>query len=306
VAQIDAVSAAVQTFLAVAAAVAVIILSAGAPLATLALAAFGALAAMDGASVLARRFERSGEYRAALLRLQDWFASEPLVGPPAESTAEAHGHPQLTGEIALRQGEAWASLPPGGRVQIEGRSGAGKTILVETLLGLRPDMLERLRIDGAAISDWPLEAVRALFAWSPQDTSLVSGTVRDNLLLGRPGADESELWRALHDAVLEARVRRSSEGLDAWVGEGGARLAGGERRRLCLARALLRPAPCLVLDEPAEGLDPPTARQLVERLEARLERTGQGLILVSHREEPVRLCEHGVLWRARDTEESAS
>lgn len=285
-AEIDAASAAAQAFFAVLAAIVVVALAAKGALAVAALAGFGALAAMDGAGVLARRFERSGEYRGALRRLEAWFQIEhaPRAPPPAATSAV----------LEIRQGKDWASLEPPARARIVGRSGVGKTVLVETLIGLRADDLERVRIAGAPARSLPLDQVRRLFAWSPQDTALISGTVRENLTLGRPDASDAELWQALEDAVLAAKVRSLPDWLDAWVGEGGARLSGGERRRLSLARALLRRVPWLVLDEPVEGLDPPTARQLVAALEARLQCTGQGLILVSHREEPAILCSGGL------------
>jgi len=98
------------------------------------------------------------------------------------------------------------------------------------------------------------------------------------------------MWDALRDAQLEARVRRMPEGLRTWIGDGGETLSGGERRRLALARAFLRPAPWLMLDEPTEGLDGKTEAAVVAALDRRLARTGQGLLLVSHRAAPLRLC----------------
>ena len=136
----------------------------------------------------------------------------------------------------------------------------------------------------------PGPATRPAFAHAPQDATLIAGTVRANLALA--GAHpEAALWDALADAALEARVRALPLGLDTWIGENGERLSGGERRRLSLARALLRDAPWLLLDEPTEGLDATTEALVVRRLDARLERTGQGLILVSHRAAPRALCD---------------
>ena len=107
--------------------------------------------------------------------------------------------------------------------------------------------------------------------------------------------DDDALWAALEDADLADRIRAAPAGLNAPLGENGARLSGGERRRLGLARAYLRPAPWLVLDEPTEGLDAATEARVLERLARRLERTGQGLILVSHRPAPLALCDHWLM-----------
>ncbi|MNS74839.1 putative ABC transporter ATP-binding protein [compost metagenome] len=115
--------------------------------------------------------------------------------------------------------------------------------------------------------------------------------MRENLKLALPSANDDALWVALEDAELADRIRAAPAGLNAPLGENGARLSGGERRRLGLARAYLRPAPWLVLDEPTEGLDAATEARVLERLAARLERTGQGLILVSHRPAPLALCD---------------
>jgi ATP-binding cassette subfamily C protein CydC len=150
--------------------------------------------------------------------------------------------------------------------------------------GIRRD--ERLLCGGQE----PDAQTRAAFAHAPQDAAMIAGTVRANLALADAQPDDA-IWEALADAALEARVRALPQGLDTWIGENGERLSGGERRRLSLARALLRDAPWLLLDEPTEGLDAATEALVVERLDARLKRTGQGLILVSHRPAPRALCD---------------
>ena len=112
-----------------------------------------------------------------------------------------------------------------------------------------------------------------------------------------------EAVAALSGEPEEARrVRGEADGLDAWIGENGSRLSGGERRRLGLARALLRPAAWLVLDEPTEGLDAWTEALVVKRVRERLDRSGQGLILATHRYAPTTLVHRDVyvaeLWEA--------
>ncbi|MGZ3306313.1 MAG: ATP-binding cassette domain-containing protein, partial [Asticcacaulis sp.] len=168
-------------------------------------------------------------------------------------------------------------LDGGLRLRIDGASGSGKTRLIERLLGFTGERSDRSH-----------------FALCPQDAMIVTGTIRDNLLMAASGAiDPEALWSALEDACLAERIRALPKGLDTWIGDGGVTLSGGERKRLGLARAFMRPAPVLVLDEPTEGLDLATEARVVDNLERRLARTGQGLILVSHRLAPRRLTDDG-------------
>ena len=138
------------------------------------------------------------------------------------------------------------------RLRLEGPSGGGKTRLVEQLIGLRPG----------------LATDPARFAWAPQDAAVLDGTLRDNLRLA--GSDlagpvtDAQMHEALAIAQLTGRVARLGRGLDTWIGEGGIALSGGERKRLGLARAILRDAPVLVLDEPTEGLDAATEAAVVD------------------------------------------
>lgn len=237
--------------------VALVLLCAGqATIPMAALAALSAAAALEGAGALLRLLQRSEGAREAEDRL------ESVLSTPTKRTSRAR---------TLRLGGATLRL--GERVAIVGPSGSGKTRLIETMIGLRGD--------GGAEPDQ--------FAYAPQDCRLLAGSVRDNLAVGSPAADEAQLWRVLECAALADRVRELPDGLDAWIGEDGARLSGGERRRLSLARALLRPAPWLVLDEPTESLDPGTAARVLRNLERRLEQTGQGLLLVTHSAECLQL-----------------
>lgn len=258
-------------------AVAALAADAGLPLA--ALAVLSAFAGLEGAAGIVRAAREAPAAAAAIARLDGAIASQALrIEPRAEPT-------RLQGDLQFDG----LALAPGDRLALTGPSGSGKTTLLESLLGLRSAPPERLMVDGHALEALPLGWARPLFAYAPQDARLITGTVADNLRLGAPDADAAAMWEALADAELEARVRRLPQGLDSWIGDGGQRLSGGERRRLALARALLRPAPWLLLDEPTEGLDARTEAAVVDALSRRLSRTGQGLILVSHRPPPLRL-----------------
>lgn len=243
-----------------------------------ALAMLAAVATVESAGNLLNALRQNGAVAVAVQRLGELLDGE---APIAASAAEP----------ALRLSSADLRLAPPQRLAVVGRSGAGKTTLIERMMHLRapvPGEVAFADIDGAALSS---DAVRPLFAYAPQQAVLMAGTVRENLRLAAPSADDDQLWAVLEDAGLTDRIRAAPGGLDAPLGENGARLSGGERRRLGLARAYLRPAPWLVLDEPTEGLDAATEAKVLDRLAQRLQRTGQGLILVSHRPAPLALCD---------------
>jgi ATP-binding cassette, subfamily C, bacterial CydC len=256
------------------AAVAGLVSQASLPLA--ALAVLAALAGMEGVAGLLRAAQQQGAFREAVVRL-DAVLLEPdqaAMAPPSNITLEIDGQ----------------RLGPGFRLGIVGPSGCGKTRTLEALVGLRAASAGRIVVGSTPLEAAPLGWARPLFAFAPQDARLLTGTIAENLRLAAPMADDAALWDALADAQLDARVRRLPQGLATWIGDGGEILSGGERRRLSLARAYLRPAPWLLLDEPTEGLDRHTEAELVAALDRRLARTGQGVLVVSHRPAPLALC----------------
>ncbi|WP_235532432.1 amino acid ABC transporter ATP-binding/permease protein [Sphingomonas sp. Leaf20] len=265
-----------------AAGLAVLLIAAPAGAAIAALCALAAVMTIDGAAPVLRGLAQQSAVREAKTRLDDL-----LAGPVAEQGCSA-------GVAAWSIELLDTHLPAGSRVALIGASGTGKTTLVESLLGLRPVAPGTACIDGEDIVGIPLAARRATFGWAPQDAALLAGTVRETLTLGNPLVGDDALWVALADVALTEVIEGLPDGLDSWIGEHGVRLSGGERRRLSLARAYLVPAPWLLLDEPSEGLDAATERRVAQGLAARLARTGQGLVMVSHRPVMVALCDRQI------------
>jgi ABC-type multidrug transport system fused ATPase/permease subunit len=174
-------------------------------------------------------------------------------------------------------------LEPGHRVALVGPSGAGKTTVLNLLLRFLDPAEGRVTIGGHDLREYRQEDVRATFALAGQDAHLFDSTIRENLRLARPGAEEAELWAALQRARLADWVASLPEGLDTQVGEEGTHLSGGQRQRLVLARALLAGAPVLLLDEPTAHLDPPTALALMDDILAAA--ADRSVLLVTHRPE---------------------
>ena len=172
-------------------------------------------------------------------------------------------------------------IPQGTRVAILGPSGAGKSSLAALALKVAAPQSGRILLGGTDIATLAADAVRSRVAWLSQATHLFDDTIRANLLLGRPDADEDALWAALDQAAIGDVVRALPDGLDAWVGEAGTRFSGGQGRRLALARTLLSNAPILILDEPAAGLDSDTERAFLATLNDVAE--GRTVILIAHR-----------------------
>jgi ATP-binding cassette subfamily C protein CydC len=262
------------------AAMAAMLLLGHGPAPLIVLAMLAAAAAVEAQGGWLRGVVRDALARSAFTRLAEMADAAAAPAPPAAAPLSAAPAP-----FTLTAGGVALALAPGDRVAILGRSGAGKTRLIEWLAGLDPAPAPP---GAVAVSGLPGDATarRALFALAPQDAMQISGTIADNLRLARPGLSDADLWAVLDVAGLAAEVR----GLDQWIGDGGARLSGGQRKRLALARALLAARPWLLLDEPSEGLDAALETRLTERLDRWLAETGTGLILVSHRPAPRTLC----------------
>ena len=201
-------------------------------------------------------------------------------------------HLRLAG-VALRHGDRAVltgvelDLPPGSRTALVGASGAGKTSLVRLLLGLAvPDEGEVL-VDGRPLSELDVDAWRARTAYVPERPWLLAGTVADNVRVGRPGATDAEVVRALERAHVLDVVLRLPQGLDTTLGEDGARLSGGERLRIALARAFVKDAAVLVLDEPTAQLDADTEADVLAALRDLAD--GRTVVTVTHRSAPLDL-----------------
>jgi ATP-binding cassette subfamily C protein CydC len=172
-------------------------------------------------------------------------------------------------------------VPQGARVALLGPSGAGKSTLAALALKVAAPQAGRILLGGVDIATLAAAGVRQRIGWLSQTTHLFDDTVRNNLLLARPDADDAALWAALDAARVAEVVRALPEGLDAWVGEQGAQLSGGQGRRVALARALLSPAPVLILDEPCAGLDADTERAFLATLNEVAD--GRTVVLIAHR-----------------------
>jgi ATP-binding cassette subfamily C protein CydC len=187
----------------------------------------------------------------------------------------------LPGNAVLRN--ISLTIPAGGSVVITGASGIGKSLLVEILLRFR-NYEGSITVGGTEIRDLPKETLLGMIAAVPQHPHLFNGTIRDNILLGNASAGEEQLQQALRDSALDVWVAGLPLGLETPLGINGSSVSGGEARRIALARALLKGAPILLLDEPTEGLDAATEREVVSRLNERVRGAGgTTLLTVSHR-----------------------
>jgi ATP-binding cassette subfamily C protein CydC len=172
-------------------------------------------------------------------------------------------------------------LAPGKRIAIVGPSGAGKSTLANLLLRFWDYSQGRILLDDRDIHEFAQEDVRRLVSFISQRTYFFNDTIRQNLLLARPTATESDVQNAAQRAQIHEFIVGLPKGYETIIGERGFRLSGGERQRLAIARALLKNAPIFLLDEPTANLDPLTERLILDMLFT-LTR-GQSLLLITHR-----------------------
>jgi ATP-binding cassette subfamily C protein CydD len=172
-------------------------------------------------------------------------------------------------------------IPAGQTTALVGASGAGKSTIAHLLLRFADPQIGYLRWGDQRLTEITPQALRAHIAWVPQNPYLFNDTVAANIRLGRPGADLGEVVHAAQQANLHDLIETLPQKYETVIGERGARLSGGEVQRLALARAFLKNAPCIILDEPSANLDPAGEAHLLEAL-ARLLR-GRTALLIAHR-----------------------
>ena len=244
----------------------------------------------------------------AASRLSELLRERPEIAAPAAPAAlpspplgtlafERVGFRYPTRPDVLALDELDLRVAPGETVAIVGASGAGKSTLFQLAQRFYDPESGRVVVDGVDLRDADPAAVRARIAMVPQETVIFGASARDNLRYGDWDASDERLWAAAEAANAAEFLRRLPEGLDTFLGEGGARLSGGQRQRITIARALLRDAPILLLDEATSALDAESERlvqQALERLMA--ERT---TLVIAHRLATVRaahrivVMEHG-------------
>jgi ATP-binding cassette subfamily C protein CydCD len=248
------------------------------------LAAFEAVLGLPLAVQYRQRVRRSAERVYEVLD-----APEPVREPERPRQAPASPFPvALKGVTARYEGQRRPALDGldltlgrGQRIAVVGPSGSGKTTLAQTLLRFLDAEAGSYTLAGVDARALDGDDVRRLVGLCAQDAHLFDSSVRENLLLARKDATEDQLRDVLRRARLLEWADRLPDGLDTLVGEHGARLSGGQRQRLALARALLADFPVLVLDEPAEHLDLPTADALTADLLAATQ--GRTTLLITHR-----------------------
>ena len=259
----------------------------GLPAPDLAMIALLVLASFEAVAALPLAFQTLGETMAAARRIFEIVDTAPAVADPGSAVVPSRFDLRMDG-VSMRYapGAPWALegvnlvVPQGGSLAIVGPSGSGKTSLINVLLRFWDYQEGRAEIGGVSLRAMGGESVRGLCAVVAQQTYLFNTSVRANLLLARPGASEAELHSALRDAALFEEIMAMPEGLDTFVGETGARLSGGQARRVAIARAFLKDAPILILDEPTEGLDPGSERLVLEALTTLMR--GKTTLLITH------------------------
>jgi ATP-binding cassette subfamily C protein CydC len=255
----------------------------------LAMLAMFVLAAFEAVAPLPAAFQSLGETRAAARRVWEILDARPLVEEPTSPEPPPKGLGiRFEGVSFSYPGTDRKALsgidldcPEGAKVAILGPTGSGKTTLINLLLRFWPPDQGRITLGGIDIARLGGEAVRARIAVVSQHTHLFSGTIRENLLLAQPGASQDRLEQACRAAEIHDFIATQPEGYETQVGEIGIALSGGQARRLAIARALLKEAPILVLDEPTEGLDGPTAQALMMTLHQLME--SRSVLLITHR-----------------------
>ncbi|WHP32953.1 cysteine/glutathione ABC transporter ATP-binding protein/permease CydC [Trabulsiella odontotermitis] len=257
------------------------------PGALIALFVFCALAAFEALAPVTGAFQHLGQVIASALRISQITEQQPEVSFPDAATAVPSQVRLTLKQVSFHYPEQQqpaldsisAQIAAGEHVAILGRTGCGKSTLLQLLTRAWNPQHGEILLNDRHISEFDETSLRRSMSVVPQRVHLFSATLRDNLLLAKPAATDDELKAVLLRTGLGKLLEDS--GLNSWLGEGGRQLSGGELRRLAIARALLHDAPLMLLDEPTEGLDAATERQILDLLAVVMR--GKTMLMVTHR-----------------------
>lgn len=255
------------------------------------------LAAFDAVGPLPAAYRALGETLAAARRIFEIADAHPAVRDPETAAPPPTRFDIRVEDLSLRYGDDQPlaldqvsfTIPHGGCLAVTGASGAGKTSLINVLLRFWEFQEGSVEVGGVSLRMLGGEAMRRLCGVVTQQPHLFNATIRDNLLLARPDATDADLWSAIGQAALRDEIAAMPAGLDTEIGEAATALSVGQARRLALARAFLRDAPILILDEPTESLDAATERLVLDGL--RRFRQGRTTLLITHRQAPLALAD---------------
>jgi ATP-binding cassette subfamily C protein CydC len=248
-----------------------------------------AIAAFEAVQPLSRSLQLYDSTKVSARRLFELIDESPAVADPESPVEAPSAHDIDIAGLSFRfaESEPWVlrdldlRVAAGERVAIVGPSGCGKSTLVSLLLRFWDYDAGRISIGGRELHEFDQEAARALLSVVPQDVHLFNATIEDNLLVADAHAVHATLDRACRIAQLDAFMATLPDGYDTVVGENGLLLSGGERRRLAIARAVLKDAPVVILDEATADLDSTTEAALWSALDPWLE--GKTVLVISHR-----------------------
>ncbi len=247
------------------------------------------MGSFEGVALLPQAYQYLGHTLAAARRIFAVIDTPPPVADPPDASPRPRDSGLEFRGVGLRYAPSgpWAladidlDLPHSRRVAIVGPSGAGKSSLISLLVRFREYETGDIRLGGYSLRSFRGEDLRRMISVVPQRPHLFNATVRENLLLAAPGADQARIEAAAKAAQIHEDLAALPEGYDSFVGEAGLKLSGGQVRRLAIARALLKDAPILILDEPTEGLDAATEQALMDGLLAVT--SNRTLLLITHR-----------------------
>lgn len=233
----------------------------------------------------------------AASRLAELLAAEPDIAPPAKPMAmpvPARGqisyeriffrYPTRPDTLALE--DFTLKVDPGETIAVVGPSGAGKSTLFQLAQRFYDPESGLVRMDGVTLTSADPAEIRKRMAYVPQDTVLFAASARDNLRYGNWDATDAMIWEAARKANATSFLEQLPQGLDTYLGEGGARLSGGQRQRIAIARAVLRDAPILLLDEATSALDAESEKLVQDALDKLM--VGRTTIVIAHRLATVR------------------